>query len=484
MHKVLKGFRGYNDTMDADAVRPYQLAKNSQNVITTDGGLVETRRGLTALGATLGAGAVVGVYRGYMWGQTSNAIFRLGTPLTQDSTPRLVAVGGTTYAAWTGSGWTTLGTVTSGAMPCFETFVSEEYDYIVLTNGTNAPLRWRGQFGTTAATFTAPTQRFAFVQEFQRFLFLLRGQTDPRLMKFSSDADMTNWPAYHEYRIDDAITGVKRFAEALTIHTERAIYTLRGTGIDTFTLTKSIVASGAVAQNTIVETPWGLFYLGAEGPYLWQGGSQAQYLGGAIQSLLADLSFDYRHLSSAALKEGRYIFLSMPIGSSQTSCNRTIRLDLERGIWDAPQTTGFASMSQADRGGDPNRLYAGATTGGKVYILDEGTSDDGVAIDAIAEFVAQVDDANVRKARFRKYRVYAKGNDIFNITPLYRDEIDATRTTMGPIGLTTAYNEQDVKINGAAQGKYLVPGFRCNTLDARMTIKHVECEYEPFGVER
>uniref|UniRef100_A0A6M3XQ52 Uncharacterized protein n=1 Tax=viral metagenome TaxID=1070528 RepID=A0A6M3XQ52_9ZZZZ len=483
---LLKNWQGYNDTDDPENIQPNQLAKNSQNVITTDGGQVKTRRGKTSLAGTVGASAVIGLYRAYMWGMAASQKL-VWNPLTPVSNPRLVAVGDAEYKAYTGTAWTSLATVTANQIPSFCVYQSGGVDYLVMTNAEDAPLRWRGDLAVAAATFTSPVMKYQFCEEFQGFLFLLRGKTNGRQWQCSADGDMTNWPAYHldDQAATDVITGSKKFAGALTIHTERMVYALRGWGIDTFNIDEMVVGSGAVAHNTIIETPFGLFYLGSEGPYLYRGGTQAQPVGGDIQGILADLSFDYRHRSCAALKEGRYIFLSMPIGSGQKENNKTLRLDLQRGVWDPPITDGYASLASADRGGDPNRLYGGETAGGVVLIIDEGTSDDGTAIDAIAEFIAMSQEVDVFHSHFRKMSVYGKANAAGTvITPRYRDEIDGTATDLDTMTFGTSNIKQSSQLPGAAQGMFCVPSLRCNILDREMLIRRIAVDYTPYGESR
>lgn len=111
-------------------------------------------------------------------------------------------------------------------------------------------------------------------------LFLANESDNPSSVRYS-DAATEDFVATNSFTVDendgDEITGMKAAFGGLVIFKQNSIHFLTGFGENTFRLVKLVDGIGCVSHNTIAGSPGGLYFLGEDGVYIFNGQS-AVYL--------------------------------------------------------------------------------------------------------------------------------------------------------------------------------------------------------------
>lgn len=116
---------------------------------------------------------------------------------------------------------------------------------------------------------------FKFIEVYNRFLF--GAGHDKGKVRWSDPQDPETWSATHEWNLtpdsDDDITGLRRFRDVLIVFTEKGFFHLRGYHELAITITYR-GEPGCTANNSIVSTPYGLFWWSEDGIYFSPDGFQ------------------------------------------------------------------------------------------------------------------------------------------------------------------------------------------------------------------
>lgn len=111
-------------------------------------------------------------------------------------------------------------------------------------------------------------------------LFLANESDNPSSIRYS-DANTEDFVGTNTFTVDendgDEITGMRAAFGGLVIFKQNSIHFLTGFGATTFRLIKLIDGIGCVSHNTIAGSPGGLYFLGEDGVYIFNGQS-ATYL--------------------------------------------------------------------------------------------------------------------------------------------------------------------------------------------------------------
>lgn len=105
-------------------------------------------------------------------------------------------------------------------------------------------------------------------------LFLANESDNPSSIRYS-DANTEDFVATNSFTVDendgDEITGMKAAFGGLVIFKQNSIHFLTGSGATSFVLRKLIDGIGCVSHNTIAGSPGGLYFLGEDGVYIFNG---------------------------------------------------------------------------------------------------------------------------------------------------------------------------------------------------------------------
>ncbi|HCR16991.1 MAG TPA: hypothetical protein DIU35_05865 [Candidatus Latescibacteria bacterium] len=247
---------------------------------------------------------------------------------------------------------------------------------------------------------------------------------------YSNLADIETFGANNFFQLGEDVTAVKRFGNALAMHTENSIHLLLPTGNASVPYRRVQRANaGTIARRAIqtVQIPeFGevQIFVRRDGVYLFNGDSTQKV------SWKLDGERFWDDLNQAQLDEcfsiqypkRNEIWFWVPNGSAlQTEFNQAIVYDYIRQIWYGP----FTDTNRNCAGIISRQLYAGGYDNGIVYNQDVGLHDDasGSADTAIAAFfdTAAASPRNIEQVeRWRylrsAYDVQFGGNYNLNIT--------------------------------------------------------------------
>ena len=212
---------------------------------------------------------------------------------------------------------------------------------LVITNGTNAPLKWTGTGAGLAlldvdSRFTT-AQHVAFWDN-RLWMGNTNANTD-RLWR-SDLGDIETWGATSFYNLGSDITGLVPVADSLAIHTADGIHTLTPTGNATIPYQlQQQTQQAALSGRSVVTVPGNRqFFVMLEGVYEWDGVEN-------VTKASIDLDEGYwGQLNPAALKNSfaiyyrlkNEIWIWLPFGSSQTNMNDIMVYNVEKERWHGP----------------------------------------------------------------------------------------------------------------------------------------------------
>ena len=168
------------------------------------------------------------------------------------------------------SSWTEIDTGrTSAAKYRFERFNYNGTDKIIFVDEVNAPVVFDSSFNAVdvAASSVAGSK---FVASFKDHMFYAGKSSTPEEVVFSEGFNEDGFSAgasqpAGSIRVDDTITGLKVFRDALFIFCENRIFKLTGVGSTTFAMTPVTRSIGCLNGDTIQEFAGDLVFLGPDG---------------------------------------------------------------------------------------------------------------------------------------------------------------------------------------------------------------------------
>lgn len=200
---------------------------------------------------------------------------------------------------------------------------------------------------------------------------------------FSEIGDATDWSATDWIDVDPddgtVITGLKVFGGNLMVFKERAVYSLGGSDVNTFSLFPLDSDIGTTCPKTIQsEGDRIIFFDPLTGVWQFDGSSFTKLDDKINLHLLDGINFSASHRSSAFMWQGRY-YLSVPWGSDSYP-SRTFVYDLRNNAWTQYD---YGARSWAFRNDEPYAV--GVRDGDGIYSMFEGDDDNGTAISAYME---------------------------------------------------------------------------------------------------
>ena len=169
------------------------------------------------------------------------------------------------------SPWTEIDTGRTNASKYrFERFNYDGNPKLVCLDGVNAPVVFNLALSATDVSTTAIVGS-SFVASFKSHMFYAGKSTTPELLNFSvlsNEDNFTSGDGAGTIRVDDTITGLKVFRDALFIFCENRIFKLTGsasTGSDAFAIVPVTRNIGCINGDTIQEFGGDLVFLGPDG---------------------------------------------------------------------------------------------------------------------------------------------------------------------------------------------------------------------------
>ena len=226
----------------------------------------------------------------------------------------------------------------------------------------------------------------------------------PYRIRWHSPPEVDIWPQDRQVDLNrnQKIVSMRVHGEYLIIFQERTMWIamfnpeLGGLIQSEFSFKMLDPKIGAVGDQCVVQTERGLFWVDRKGIYFMAAGSLTpEYVGKPNETMWANLNLSrLKYGCGADLREKNAVVFTLPTGSGQVQNNVAIFLNYEEwarygitrhpafSLWEGSTAQGFNFNSMADVIiSDRDRVIAGGYDG-FVYLLDEGTEDNGQGIES------------------------------------------------------------------------------------------------------
>lgn len=432
---------------------------------------------------------------------------------SDSSTTVFIAAGAVFYEY--SSGWVdrTGGmTITAGDDNTFEWV--RAFDIIVLTNGTDAPLKWTGAGDNLAlldvdSQFTT-AQHVAFWDN-----RCWMGNTSAAVdrLSYSDIGDNKTWGATNFYNFGSPIIGMMPMQNKLVVHTEDGIWTLIGTanaqipyqqqqvtGVDPNVPLMGVARSG----RSIVTIPGNKQMMVADdGIYTWNGGEEVEKASYQLDEGYWDQMDRDRLPNTFAVyySKRNEVWFWVPYitsGTTQTNMNHIIIYNTRHDMWFGPYTstaTAFERNCAAIIGREP---HAGDFSG---YLWDHITAtynDNGSAIQAYFVTSALAPAGSETDCRWLWAKTYYDTLGAYNVTVRQEsqgvgvnsgilstigqggtlDSFELDVDTLGTVRMISA----DLDLRGYDPHSSLQ--FTNNNTDERFRIRRTHLQYKVIGKKR
>ena len=297
----------------------------------------------------------------------------LTTPnaLGQRNNANLHAVDGTTWKYWNGSSYTNVKTSMTNAVGQFAEFCKADGTlYTVYSNGTD---RYIWETGAPTSLSASPATAL-FVSHKQRLYWALGKAITCSALDDPTDYSTAGVTGYHVIimaELQGGATAIRAFDNHVIVWGEYGMYQLFGTDVADFSLNKVRGTVGAVGQRATCIADTRLFFLGYDGVYQYD--TDPVLISGKVEHYIDNINWTYKNLICSGASS-KYVYFSVPYGTSQTTNNITLVYDLGRGQWYV-QDRAYRDFVRF-----AGELY-GVSNAGVIYKLEDGTSWAGTAME-------------------------------------------------------------------------------------------------------
>ena len=195
-------------------------------------------------------------------GVTSNA-FTGVTRATSSTSAAAHSIGDAVSESWTERDTGR----TSASKYTFERFNFDGNEKIIVTDGTNDPTVFNTSFTATDVT-ESTVEGSKYLAAFKGHMFYAGKSTTPQTLVFSQPFDedaFNSGSGAGSIKVDDTITGLKTFRDALFIFCENRIFKLTGSTSSDFAIVPVTRNIGCINGDTIQEFAGDLIFLGPDG---------------------------------------------------------------------------------------------------------------------------------------------------------------------------------------------------------------------------
>lgn len=304
------------------------------------------------------------------YGSSGGAVTNL---LTNFSDQHLVrAVGQTLQYNSSGTTWTNIPGTFANTYWDAANFEVAGAEALILTNGTDAVRYWNG---TSLSNLGGSPPRGKYITADPSRVFIAKDD----IIYFCKFQDPSDWSAaedsgflqYYTFSGGD-ITALYNYKDIKYVWKEDSMAGLYGVNYFDYRLMEVSNSIGCVSARTIQEVNGRLIWLGMSDVYIFTQGNPSA-IGGKIKSYIDRINRAYIDKCSA-FSDGHRYYLNLVIDGA-TEPNIRLVFDTRYGIWRVP-----AKNENYRRGVFfKNTLYAGDSSG-QTYKVNEGETDDGVAI--------------------------------------------------------------------------------------------------------
>lgn len=273
---------------------------------------------------------------------------------------------GTAWKRWDGSAWQSVATVANARSKILE-FNTETVRYTILVDGTNR----KAYDGTTVTDLTNAPQTNLYAIDDLR-LYALKGS----VLKCSAAGSISDWTT-----IDDAdtitITSMVGTGTAIAVYNDQVIcwsdqsmHILFGDDPGNFSLSDPIEDGCIAERTTIIHN--GILYFLDYGKFKQFTTGLPIDISQKVKTYLEGIKISLKNLCCTG-KDGKYIYLSIPYGSSATTNNITLEYDTDYRTWYVHDKgfMDFVNIGEAFYGVDPD---------GVIWRINNGTTDQSTAI--------------------------------------------------------------------------------------------------------
>lgn len=299
---------------------PFEIKKNestySRNLSSGKYPALSTRSGMTADFDSITKPNAIGVY------------------LDQ----QIHVLDGTTWKYWDGDEWIAVKEGLTDRLGTFVEFRTELADYIILCTAADV-YSWDG---TTCSNISdAPTVKYYTVDDFKLYCL----DTQNNALKCSAAGSITDWTTADDadsITLTDMIgdgTAIICYNDVIICWSENTMHLLYGNDPYDYSFTTPL-QYGCVANRSVINHNGVIYFLDRSGLMAFSGG-MPQRISDKVKTYIDGINKSYRSLCAAG-KHGKYIYLSIPYGSSTVN-NLTLEYDTELDLW-FPMDIGFAQF--------------------------------------------------------------------------------------------------------------------------------------------
>lgn len=230
--------------------------------------------------------------------------------------------------------------------------------------------------GSTLKTLTDAPDNSAFLTTHANRFYLANRNNNN--LSYSSLRKADDWSDVDEYVGSGTIvvetedgelpTGLTNFADHVILFKRYTMHELFGEDSTNFTMSDPY-PYGCISDRTIVKSKYGLFFLGPDGFYLYQGGSAPRKISDPVKKYIESINLSHSRHCVAGTDE-RFVYLSLVTGSNTTP-NVTLKYDMEHETWWVESYVATAYFL------DGQTFYM--AIGGNIYTTG-GASDNGAPI--------------------------------------------------------------------------------------------------------
>jgi hypothetical protein len=305
---------------------------------------------------------------------------------------------------------------------------------------------------------------------------------------------------------DGIVTGLKGLRTVLTVHTENSIHFVYYDNVLAAYVQQKRADRGAVSARSIVLNGQGqMFFVRKDGIYRWDVDSPiATEVSGTPQKISIALDGDqyWNQINKARLHQSwavdypdkNCIWFMLPYGTSQTDMNHIMVYDYDRNIWYGP----YLNFTRNCGALIANVPHLGGYDDGLLYKYEDGTADNGVAIDAWFDTAAVPAIETGVDVRWLwavnsfdvtgdyDINVQQIGDRLVTLTDSFNgggghERIEDTFT----IGISSIAGEEilrseDTQLQGYSDGTQL--RYNNANLNEQLAIRHAHLAYVPIGV--
>ena len=237
------------------------------------------------------------------------------------------ALYGTTWMRWSGSAWTNVQTSLASAKAKFLEFNTEAARYTICVDGTNR-YSWNG---SAAASITAaPATNLYAVDDYRLYALL------DSVLKCSAEGSITDWTTANDadsIAITSMVgpgTAIAAYNDLVICWSEQTMHVLYGNDPYDFYLSDPI-ENGCISDRS-VQVHNGVLYFLDYGKFMRYVGGKPQEISQKVRTYLEAINTTYK-TDCVSGKHGKYIYLSIPYGSTATENNLTLEYDTELDTW-------------------------------------------------------------------------------------------------------------------------------------------------------